>query len=94
MRVETELKELLTPVLKEFTELHQLDAETELYNEQKGYTRSINISLDEKGNLGILYCSTDYYPNNFLASETINGLKQEIETINDRKNNPTKNSKK
>lgn len=94
MRVETELKELLNPVLKEFIELHELDAETELYNEQKGYTRSITISLDEKGSFYILYCSTDYYPNNFIVSETINGLKQEIETINDRKNNPTKNSKK
>lgn len=92
MRVETELKELLNPVLKEFIELHELDAETEQY--QKARLKSLCVSIDENGKLGFLYSSSDYYPNNFVASETINGLKREIEIINDRKTNPTKNSKK
>lgn len=82
MRTESKLKDILAPVLKELIELHELDAETEQYNEHRGHKKSINVSLDEKGNLGILYCSADYYPDNFVVSNTIAELKQEIETIN------------
>jgi hypothetical protein len=85
MRTETKLKELLTPVLKELIELHQLDAETELYNQQKGYKKNINVFIDEDGKIGFLYCSMDNYPYNFVASESINGLKQEIKIINQNK---------
>ncbi|WP_338765767.1 hypothetical protein WAF17_02360 [Bernardetia sp. ABR2-2B] len=85
MSIEDQLKQLLAPVLKEFIDLHKLDAATEQYNKHRGCKRNVSVFLDEKGNLGILYCSADNYPDNFVVSDTIRGLKHEIETINTNK---------
>ncbi|WP_338792282.1 hypothetical protein [Bernardetia sp. MNP-M8] len=85
MSIETKLKKILAPVLQELIELHELDAETEQYNKDRGYKRNINVFVNEEGQIGFMYCSMDNPPYAFIAEVSIKKLKQNIKIINQKK---------
>ncbi|WP_375559106.1 hypothetical protein ACE193_15360 [Bernardetia sp. OM2101] len=80
MSTETKIKELLTPLLKELTELHQPDG----VQEEMDFETSIDVCIDSRANNGFYFVfrSNYDYPNHLLCDKTVKGLKNQIIAIN------------